>query len=201
MLNVVSEQRKGVPERTCAGCRAVAQRGDLVRFVHVPEHTPSLIPDLGARLPGHGVWVHPTRECLSKAARGGFSRTFKCAVQSDVNDLARSLSGQFERRLEGLLLASLRRRVVALGTDAVIEALAAGAVRLLLVAKDAAGRREELCSRAAERGVQVVEAGDKCALGRLAGKETLGLIAVLDGDIAREISATARALAGLSEDG
>jgi predicted RNA-binding protein YlxR (DUF448 family)/ribosomal protein L30E len=197
---MVNEKRK-VPERTCAGCRAVALRGDLVRFVHVADHTPSLIPDLGERLPGHGVWVHPTRACLQKAARGGFARAFKCAVNSDAGDLARSVSGQLERRLEGLLLASLRRRLVALGTDAVIEALAAGAVRLLLVARDAAGRREELCARAAERGVEVVVAGDKSQLGRLAGKETLGLIAVLDGDIAREVATTARALAGLSEDG
>jgi predicted RNA-binding protein YlxR (DUF448 family) len=179
----------------------VAARGDLVRFVHVPEHTPALVPDLGARLPGHGAWVHPKRACLRKAARGGFARAFKTAVHSDVDDLVRLLSGQLERRFEGLLLASLRRRLVALGTDAVIEALAAGAVRLLLVAKDAAGRRDELSARAAERGVQVVEASDKCTLGRLAGKETLGLIAVLDGDIAREIAATAWVLTGLSEDG
>ncbi len=72
---------------------------------------------------------------------------------------------------------------------------------LLLVAKDAAGRRDELCALANERGVKVVEVGDKSRLGHLTGKETLGLIAVLDRDIAREIAATARALGGLSEDG
>jgi predicted RNA-binding protein YlxR (DUF448 family) len=197
----VAEKRASEAERTCAGCRAVAARASLVRFVHAPEHVPCIVPDLGARLPGHGVWAHASRECLRKAARGGFARAFKQAITVDAGELSGLLSGQIERRLEGLLLAAMRRRQVALGTDAVKETLLAGAARLLLVAKDAAGRREELCARAEERGVQVVEASDKCRLGHLAGKESLGLIAVLDGDIAREIYATAQALAGLSEDG
>lgn len=203
MLSVGAEResQSRISERTCAGCRAVVAREELVRFVHVPEHSPMLVPDLGGRLPGHGVRVHPTRACLGKAVRGGFARSLKRAVTVDAAELEGLLRGQLERRLEGLLLACMRRRRAALGTDAVRDSLLAGAARLLLVAKDAAGRREELCARAEERGVQVVEAGDKSQLGRLAGKETLGLIAVLDIDIAREIAATARALSGLSEDG
>jgi predicted RNA-binding protein YlxR (DUF448 family)/ribosomal protein L30E len=201
VLSVNEEDTREDPERTCAGCRGVVEREELVRFVYVPDYVPCLVPDLGARLSGRGVRVHPTRACLSKAVRGGFARSMRRAISVELSELESALRGQIDRRLEGLLLAALRRRQVALGTDAVREALLAGAVRLLLVAKDAAGRRDELCARAAERGVQVVEAGDKSQLGRLAGKESLGLIAVLDGDIAREIAATARALGGLSEDG
>ena len=189
------------PERTCAGCRAVVARDQLVRFVHVEDHTPVMVPDVGSKLGGRGVRVHPTRSCLSKAVRGGFARSLKRAIAVDGAELEVLLRAQYVRRLEGLILAALRRRQAALGTDAVRESLLAGAVSLLLVAKDAAGRRDEICARADERGVQVVEAGDKSQLGRLAGKESLGLIAVLDGDIAREIAATARALGGLSEDG
>jgi predicted RNA-binding protein YlxR (DUF448 family)/ribosomal protein L7Ae-like RNA K-turn-binding protein len=201
VLTVNEETTSKGSERTCAGCRAVAARGELVRFVHVEEHTPCLVPDLADRLPGRGVSVHPTRACLSKAVRGGFARSLKRAVQVEASDLEGLLRGQYERRLEGLLLAALRRRKVALGTDAAREALTAGAVSLLLVAKDAAGRRDEVCALADERAVRVVEVGDKSRLGHLTGKETLGLIAVLDRDIAREIAATARALGGLSEDG
>jgi predicted RNA-binding protein YlxR (DUF448 family)/ribosomal protein L7Ae-like RNA K-turn-binding protein len=201
VLTVNEETTREDSERTCAGCRAAAARAELVRFVHVAEHTPCLIPDVSHRLPGRGVSVHPTRACLSKAVRGGFARSLKRAVVVQAADLEGLLRGQFDRRLEGLMLAAVRRRKVALGTDAVREVLLAGAARLLLVAKDAAGRRDELCEQAAERGVQVVEVGDKRRLGHLTGKETLGLIAVLDRDIAREIAATARALGGLSEDG
>ena len=200
MLNVTEDTSRD-SERTCAGCRAVVARAELVRFVHVAGHTPCLIPDVGHQLPGRGVSVHPTRACLSKAVRGGFARSLKRAIVVEASELEGLLRLQYDRRVEGLLLSTMRRRKAALGTDAVREALLAGAVSLLLVAKDAAGRRDELCAQADERGVQVVETGDKHRLGRLAGKETLGLIAVLDRDIAREIAATARALAGLSEDG
>ena len=64
---------------------------------------------------------------------------------------------QIEQRVQGLLLSALRRRQTVLGTDAVREALLAGAPRLLLVAKDAAGRRDELIPLANARSVAVLE--------------------------------------------
>jgi predicted RNA-binding protein YlxR (DUF448 family) len=188
-------------ERTCAGCREAGSRADLFRFVHVPGHTPCMVPDLGANLGGHGAWVHPSRECLARATRGGFSKVFKAQVTVDRGELLQLAKMQIEKRVQGLLLSALRRRQTVLGTDAVREALLAGAPRLLLVAKDAAGRRDELIPLANARSVAVVELSTKAELGRLTGKETLGFFAILDAHIAREIAACARWLAGLSEDG
>lgn len=188
-------------ERTCAGCREAAARAELLRVVHVPEHEPALLPDLSGRLPGRGVWVHPALACLRRAARGGFQRSLRGPVQVDAGKLAELARAQLERRIQGLLLAALRRREAVLGTDAVHQALLAGAPRLLLVAKDAAGRRDELIQQANARRVPVIELSTKEALGRLTGKETLGFLAVLETHIAREIAASARWLAGLSEDG
>jgi predicted RNA-binding protein YlxR (DUF448 family) len=204
VLAVVTKQEKDgsdVAERTCAGCREVAEREDLFRFVHAPDNDPCLVPDLGGRLAGHGVWIHPRRSCLSKAVRGGFSRALKTGVVVDTAQLLSLAQMQIDRRVQGLLLAALRRRQVVPGTDAVREALTTGAPRLLLVAKDAAGRRDDLVQQANARRVPVVELSNKDALGRLTGKETLGFLAVLDAHIAREIAASARWLAGLSEDG
>jgi predicted RNA-binding protein YlxR (DUF448 family) len=219
------------PERTCVGCRAHAERADLLRFVHVPGNEPPLVPDFGARLAGRGVWVHPRGACLKRAVRGGFARALRQSVDVDFAGLAAIACGQVERRLRGLLLAAQRRRAVALGTDAVRLALGAVpravldgsraapravldgsraaprastapcAVHLLLVAKDAAGRRADLVSQAAERNVPVIELCTKDELGHLTGKDSLGFIAVLDVQIAREIADSARWLAGLSEDG
>jgi predicted RNA-binding protein YlxR (DUF448 family) len=189
------------PERTCAGCRAHAERGEMLRFVHVPEHEPPLVADLGARLGGRGVWVHPRGTCLMRAVRGGFARSLRTRVEVDFAALRAMAHAQLTRRISGLLLAAQRRRVLALGTDAVRLALAACAAHLLLVAKDAAGRRTELVSTANERNVQVIELSTKDELGHLTGKDSLGFIAVLDVPIAREISDSARWLAGLSEDG
>jgi ribosomal protein L7Ae-like RNA K-turn-binding protein len=133
--------------------------------------------------------------------RGGFARAVKGQVEIDFSDLRQQSKGQLERRLQGLLLAAKRRRAVALGTDATRLAVAACTAHLILVAKDAAGRREDIVAYATERSVPVIELSNKEELGHLTGKDTLGLLAVLDLQIAREISDSARWLAGLSEDG
>jgi len=198
---VSDEAAESESERTCAGCRTRDARDELLRFVHVPDFTPSLVADLAGRLGGRGVWVHPRTACLRRAVRGGFARALKTKVEIEVEALQTQGVLQLNRRIYGLLLAAHRRRQLALGTDAARLALAACTARLLLVAKDAAGRRDEIVAHARERSVQVIELSSKDELGRLTGKDTLALLAVLDGQIAREIADSARWLAGLSEDG
>jgi len=195
------EGRAPTPERTCAGCREHDARAALLRFAHVPGHRPVIVPDFAARLGGRGVWVHALGACLKRAVRGGFARAVKGQVEIDLGDLRQQSIGQLERRVQGLLLACIRRRKVALGTDATRLAVAACTAHLILVAKDAAGRREDIVAYATERSVPVIEFSTKDELGHLTGKDTLGLLAVLDLQIAREISDSARWLAGLSEDG
>jgi uncharacterized protein len=189
------------PERTCAGCRERDGREVLLRFAHVPGHLPVIVPDFAARLGGRGVWVHARSACLKRAVRGGFARSLRGQVEVDFSALREQAKGQITRRLTGLLLAAKRRRGLAMGTDAVRIALAACTAHLLLVAKDAAGRRDEIVAHAEERSVPVFELSNKEELGHLTGKDTLALLAVLDGQIAREIADSARWLAGLSEDG
>jgi ribosomal protein L7Ae-like RNA K-turn-binding protein len=133
--------------------------------------------------------------------RGGFARALRRAVKVDIQLLTSQAGQQIDRRIQGLVGAAVRRRQVALGTDAVISALAACTPPLLLVAKDAAGRREDVVALAAQRRVPVLEVFDKDTLGSLTGKAALSFIAVLDDQFAREIVESARWLAGLSEDG
>ena len=102
-----------------------------------------------------------------------------------------------------VLQAEQHDGVIALGggSPAPWQGSAPCRVSILLVAKDAAGRRNELVARASERRVEIVELFDKAALGRLSGRQELGFVAVLEPRIAHEISDSARWLAGLSEDG
>ena len=195
------DESEPAPERTCAGCREHAERGTLLRFTHVPGHQPVIVPDFSGRLGGRGVWVHAQGACLRRAVRGGFARSLRSQVELDFSDLREQARGQLKRRLSGLLLAAQRRRALALGTDATRLAVAACTAHLLLVAKDAAGRRDDIVAFATERSVQVIELSTKDELGHLTGKDSLALLAVLDDQIAREISDSARWLAGLSEDG
>lgn len=189
------------PERTCVGCRAVDSRTELVRLAFIEEMEPSLVADVAGKLGGRGVWLHPRRACVRSAVRNGFSRALRQTVRADVDQVCEGLAFQLTRGIEGLVGAAIRRRLVALGTEAVTDVLRAGAVSLLLVAKDAAGRRDELVGRAQEGRVPTVELSDKAWLGRISAKETLGVLAILEPQIAREIATKARWLAGLSEDG
>jgi len=192
-----------VPERTCAGCRAIDARDELFRLAVIEDvEGVSLVPDLLAKLGGRHVSVHPRKECVDLAARrGGFSRALRREIRVDSTVLSVTMLGQVTRRVEGLLLAALRRRALALGTDAVQVALRAGAAHLILVAKDAAGRRDDLLEESRKRQVPALELSDKAGLGRITGRATLGVLAILDGQMAREVSVCARWLAGLSEDG
>lgn len=178
-------------ERTCAGCRRRDAQSALLRFAVRPEE-PRLLPDPRRRLPGRGVSVHPTRECIRRAVeRGGFAKAIGGKVGVDADTLSAMAAAQYERRLEGLLLAALRSRSAVLGTEAVRRAIEERAPALLLVAEDAAGRRDELSERAARLGGLCVVYGTKAGLGRLMGRPELGVLAILDEGIAGEVAATA----------
>lgn len=173
------------PVRTCAGCRQRDAQDALLRFVHDEGR---LVPDPRRRLPGRGVSVHPTRACLVRAVeRGGFARALGTKLDLNADALCRAAVAQLERRIDGLLLAARRSRALALGTESVKKALDDGTVALLVVAKDAAGRRAELEARA-PRSVSI---STKAELGRLMGRAELSVMAILDVGIAGEVAATA----------
>jgi hypothetical protein len=199
--NVLEADAMAEGQRTCVGCRNHDDPDVLLRFAYLPEHTPALVPDVLGKLGGRGLWLHPRFTCLQKASRGGIARALRRELAVDSGELRAGLQSQLTRRIQGLLLAALRRRRAAVGTDAVCEALATCPVSLLLVAKDAAGRRNDVVSRASQRSVRVVELLDKETLGHLTQREALSFVAILEPNIAREVADTARWLAGLSEDG
>src|SRR5690606_5457419 len=88
-------------ERTCAGCRRKDARSARLRFA-VRSEEPRLLPDPRRRLPGRGVSVHPTRECVRRAVeRGGFARAIGGKLALDVDGLCAMAAAQYERRLEG----------------------------------------------------------------------------------------------------
>lgn len=196
-----AELDRDLRQRTCVGCRSQEDSAALLRIAYVPDHEPCLVPDLAGKLGGRGLWLHPRGGCVRKALRGGFARALRREVNLAADVIVEPMRTQLTRRIQGLLLAALRRRRATFGTDAVLEVLATCPVSLLLVAKDAAGRRNDVVSRASERGVRVVEIFDQGALGKLTQREALNFVAVLEPHIGREIADASRWLAGLSEDG
>lgn len=186
------------PERTCAGCRQKAEPSALVRFA-TSTMAPFVAPDLQHKLGGRGVSVHPTKRCLRDAAKGGFARSLKRPISVDADALIEMVRQTYVRRVEGLLLSASRSRALALGTEAVREAMFRDKVRGIVVASDAAGRREELLSAAERLGSGAVVFSTKEALGHLFGRNELGVVGILEDRIAMEVVESGQRAFALSE--
>ncbi|MFW5875914.1 MAG: DUF448 domain-containing protein [Myxococcota bacterium] len=187
------------PIRTCAGCREKDAPDALLRFA-VCSEPPFVAPDVGGRLGGRGVSVHPRRKCLDDAvAKGGFARTLRRRMPMAAGEVAALAAQQYRRRAEGLLSSAHRAGHTAVGTDAVREAMQRGRAQLLVVAADAANRREDLTAQAERLGGACVILGTKVSLGRLLGKAEAAVVAVGEPELARQLGgavARAKALEG-----
>lgn len=183
--------------RTCVACRAPAGRDDLLRLVVIGEPT-QWVPDIRRRLPGRGVSVHPSRRCLALALKQGRFRG--AGVQPSASDLASVASVQYRRRLEGLIGGAWRARQLAVGTEAVRESLEQRTLHLLVLATDAAGSRDDFEQAATRLGRRCLVLGTKTELGAMLGRQTVGVLGVLDAAIAEELRSAAQHIGALAED-
>ena len=83
-----------MPIRTCTGCRATAEKAELVRLV--ADKAGRVKVDDGKRMPGRGAYVHKRLACLEDVVKnGGFSKAFRRNTQPlDVARLWSSLNGE-----------------------------------------------------------------------------------------------------------
>ena len=129
----------------------------LVRFVAAPDG--SIVPDLGRKLPGRGMWVEATRQAVDTAARkGGFSRSAKAQLKAPP-DLADQVEQRLLRRLlDGLGLAR-RAGELTFGFEKAAHAIASGRAAWMVEASDgsADGRRKLLqAARRLERPPRLI---------------------------------------------
>jgi uncharacterized protein len=72
------------------GCGVRAAKPELVRLVAAEGE---LIPDLGARLPGRGAYLHPSLACLERAQRRkAFSRALRLPAAPSAGRVAEYLA-------------------------------------------------------------------------------------------------------------
>lgn len=186
--------------RSCVGCRQTEERESLLRFVLAGD-PPTLVPDVRRRGQSRGASVHPRMRCLRAAlANGALRRALGDNATGEASELAGFASAQYERRAQGLLLAAQRTRRVAMGEAAVRESINDRSACLLVVAKDAEGSREGLQHAAERLGRSCLVFGTKDSLGKLFGRNMLGVLAVLDAKIADELRSVVEAATGLAED-
>ncbi len=186
-------------ERTCVGCKRSAARDELLRVVSIGD-PPQWVPDIRRRLPGRGMSVHPSRRCLNLAFKQGRFRANGGQKEASAASVADVAAWQYQRRIEGLLSGARRARQLAIGTEAVRESLEQRTLRLLVVAADAAGSRGDLEQLAERLGRACLVLGSKTELGAMLGRETVGVLGVLDEAIGEELRSAAQHIGALAED-
>lgn len=150
------------PTRFCVATRTAKPVDQLLRFVVAPDGT--VVPDLGARLPGRGAWVSVSKDALATAIRKkAFGRAFRGKGRADaaLPELVESLLEKDV--LSALGIANKAGRVVA-GNTKVIDALQKGEATILLhsveAARDGVTKLDSLARRIGEatgRKIAIVE--------------------------------------------
>jgi len=154
----------------------------LIRFVEGPDG--AVVPDLGRKLPGRGVWVAADRLSVETAARKGlFSKAARKRMPAPA-DLAASVEALLSARLLASLGLARKAGLLVMGFEKVREAVAGGKALCLIEARDGAedGRRKLLAlMRAVPRPPRLLGLFDGLELSLALGAENVIHSALLAG--------------------
>jgi uncharacterized protein len=111
------------PQRSCLGCRASADKGQLLRFVLSPDM--EVLPDIDSRLPGRGSYTCLKKTCLITAVnQKQFKRSFKQDVKvMNPDELSDHVARLLHDRIIGLIGLANKAGNVTGGGSMVTEAL------------------------------------------------------------------------------
>jgi predicted RNA-binding protein YlxR (DUF448 family)/ribosomal protein L30E len=199
MLQTKREEDMPEHERTCVGCKKRDERGALLRLVLAGDPL-EVVPDVRRGGAGRGASVHPSRACLDAAVKSGaIRRAFKRELNTDSGQIATWAREQYQRRIDGLIVAASRSGQAVVGTERVQDAIASRKVCMLIVADDAAESRSEVMNAAARLGGSCLVHTNKSHLGRLFNREQIAVVAVTDPAIAHALDEASRNAAALVE--
>jgi len=175
----------------------VMDEARLIRFVEGPDG--AVIPDLGRKLPGRGVWVAADRVSVETAARKGlFSKAARKRLPAPA-DLAASVEALLAARLLASLGLARKAGLLVMGFEKVRQAVAEGKAVCLIEARDGAedGRRKLLAlMRAVPRPPRLLGLFDGLELSLALGAENVIHSALLAGRGADRCTRDVESLAG-----
>ncbi len=136
--------KKSEVMRECCLTRETKPAAELIRFALGPDD--EIVPDVDAKAPGRGVWVTLSEAMVDEAVgKRAFGRSLKQKV-SVPPDLAQLAGRRLEERLLGALGLARKAGQIVTGAAKVESAIAAGNIKALFTANDAAenGRHKML---------------------------------------------------------
>jgi uncharacterized protein len=188
----------GSRQRRCILSGEVMPDERLIRFVAAPDG--QVVPDVGDKLPGRGLWVTATRDAVLAAAKKNvFARAAKAHVTAGP-DLADRTEKALVARLLGDLGLARRSGALVLGFDNVLRALEGPRPPALMIeARDgSADGKRKLTNAAHARGLkpEVVEGLTGAELGLALGRENVIHAAVQPGGLAERLICDGKRLRG-----
>lgn len=82
MTKKAVKRTKHIPQRTCAGCRKVLSKRELIRIVRTPN---GICIDPSGKMSGRGVYLHNQRSCWEQGLKGAIKTALK--VEMSEQDL------------------------------------------------------------------------------------------------------------------
>lgn len=193
-----------VPARRCVASGSSRSREGMIRFVVGPEG--DLVPDVGERLPGRGMWISAERSAVDRATtKNLFAKAARRSVRIPP-DLTGKLVDLLSRRCLDHIGMARRAGQALAGYEKVREALKTGRVgrggpipALLVEAADASpDQRGKLTALAP--GMPVIDAFPAVDLAAALGREHAVHAVVAQGRLADALRRDAGRLAGLLGD-
>lgn len=182
------------PLRRCIVTRESGPKEAMIRFVLGPDR--QIVPDLGARLPGRGMWLSARADVLERAvSRGAFARAARGQVQLPP-DLRARIESALKDRLRDQLGLARRAGQAVCGFQKVREWLQAGRVGVLVQASDGSLAERERLTGGRDVPQVVVLAAEE--LGAMFGRDHVVHVAVAPGRLAEVLVQEAGRLAGVS---
>lgn len=180
-------------ERRCIVSGETAPKHGLIRFVVGPDNV--IVPDLGERLPGRGIWLSADAGTLDKAvAKKLFARAAKAQV-SVPEDLTGRVEGLLAKKCQDIIGLARRSDLLVYGYDRVLEVLERNAAGLVVIASDAGGARHEVVYAAGN--TPVVSGLQSREMGEAAGKGVVSFLTVQRGGLAVTLKRECERLTGL----
>ena len=132
------EEPETGPLRRCIITRERLPKERMIRFVVGPDRM--LIPDLGATLPGRGIWLSASADVIEPVrAKGNLVRLFARAARGPVTmppDLPAVLEAALVRRITERLGLARRAGQALAGFEKAREWVRSGRARLVIQASD-----------------------------------------------------------------
>lgn len=171
----------------------------MIRFVVGPDRM--LIPDLGATLPGRGIWLSASADVIEPVrAKGNLVRLFARAARGPVTmppDLPAVLEAALVRRITERLGLARRAGQALAGFEKAREWVRSGRARLVIQASDGSEAERARFLSGAAASLTVLDPLPGAALGRIFGRDHVVHVAIAHGKLADSLLTEATRLAGL----